>query len=77
MNPSHFYNGQHKNNNPKSAGHRNNPVPIKGITIKCIETKALPSSDSTPVNNEAAKEILKQAHDVAPIEDIEEPIAER
>ncbi len=74
MNPSHFYTGQHKNNTPRSAGHRNNPVPIKGITIKCIESKALPSSESTPVNNEAAKEILKQAHEVAPIENTEEPI---
>lgn len=74
MSPSHFYTRQQKNNTPKSSGHLNSPVPIKGITIKCIETNSLPLSDSTPVKNEATKEILKQAHDVAPIEGVEETI---
>lgn len=67
MSPSQFYNSMHKNNNPKFAGYRNNPFPIKGIPIKGIETNPIPLTNSTPTNNEVQQEFSKHELDVPPI----------
>lgn len=66
MNPSQFYNSMHKSNNPKFAGFRNNPFPIKGISIKVIETKPIPMTDSAAINIEAPQEFLMHEHEVTP-----------
>ncbi|MCG7335716.1 hypothetical protein MHZ95_10540 [Sporosarcina sp. ACRSM] len=67
MSPSQFYNSMHKSNNPKFAGYRNNPFPIKGIPIKGIETNPIPLTNSTPTNNEVQQEFSKHEPDVPPI----------
>ncbi|MFC5590641.1 hypothetical protein ACFPRA_17175 [Sporosarcina soli] len=66
MNPSEFYNSMHKSNSPKFAGFRNNPFPIKGISIKVIETKPIPLTESVPIHIGTPQEILKREQDITP-----------
>ena len=67
MNPSQFYNGMHKSNNPKFAGYRNNPFPVKGIPIKVTGSKHVPLTDSPITNTEAQQESVKHDLEVTPI----------